>query len=821
MSKPRNINLPGLVWDSPACDPCNNGNLNVRRCDENARYMIRHPNARFVDGFLVAVFNQGETVFPKVDIIVMSQTEFKNTGLPAIHTLFRIKGINGKTPHSNEGMIVLPEIVENMNGRLQRGYPTSGKLPLIYDREMGGSDCQFTHQWKANQNCRPGRHPHPTPPRADGGWNRHCESCCPAFQYEWSCFGYKLSDTQNYEWAYTPHKRDVKDEHKTPGHVRLTIVNSKGKTKGETCTNTTDTMKFYLSTTIDAKNDWTVYLAMFQENTASSNNFDVDYRYFDENKDRPRMFRYKYDNIHFGRAAWGDWGEKTPQGHKWASEVAIDKVDNGGIFSPLGCETILPDGSIGGLQYTKNSVIISEKLPNQYQITKDRVPIYNGKYRSPYLLCYSNLVYPSLNVGIVGPPSWEQIHKNATDLLTTIRSDKRNNKGWVTELKSMGAMSDKLDKLCVVITGNSIEMWALAYIASNGVGDPEKDDNGKKFVANIGPAISGAPAYRHETFHLEDFITVNIPFEDPLITNEKGISAASAWYCYLPLEGNCEYNNNTVEKLPGDFCTPRAANDKNNENGVCVSIYNDMSPDTRDTLTDLYCNANSQSTDCQCEQRGRFKTFQDLIKTGGAGGHNSDANTACWWRPCKLANSSMFVRQEDLPKHCNATTCINATNVSNSDNISFDNYKQIATCGDQKIVPGGISTPPSTPGGGGTTPPGVSDKIGGGFDSTAMKVLAGVMVALLVIGIGLGLYFFSSGTHEDKVVVKTPLLEKGPITIKVVKPVVKPVVPKPVPKPVVNPVVNPVVEPVATKNVTIPPAGATKQTAGLPNPDQV
>jgi len=231
MSKPKNINLPGLVWDSPACNPCNNDNLNVRRCDENARYMIRHPNARFIDGFLVAVFNQSETDFPKVDIIVMSQTEFKNTGLPAIHTLFRIKGINGKTPHSKEGMIVLPEIVENMNGRLQRGYPTASRLPPIYEREMGGSKCQFTYQWEDNQNCEPGWHP--SPQRADGGWNRYCSACCVGAEYKWSCFRYKESPTRYWDWAYTPHKRDVKMEDDTPKHVRLNIVNSKDKTKEE------------------------------------------------------------------------------------------------------------------------------------------------------------------------------------------------------------------------------------------------------------------------------------------------------------------------------------------------------------------------------------------------------------------------------------------------------------------------------------------------------------------------------------------------------------------------------------------------------------
>ena len=814
----------------PACNPCNNGNTHVRRCDENARYRVRHPNAAFKDGFLVAVFRvDSNTKTTVVDIIVMTQSEFTASGLPVIHSMFRIRPTHGNNVHSTAGMALLPEIVENMNGRLHRGFTYSVKLPDAQIRHMGGSDCQFMYQWKENQNCRGGWHP--TPKRADGGWNKHCGSCCFGAKWEWSCFQHRWENRKIFDWSYTPFRRDAKGSE--ANDMKLGIVHLKDKDLKTTCATTTSTVKFTVSRTITHdKKDYTVYLSAFKEDMSEQKDISVDYKYYDYSKNRAEAYRYKYDNISFTRMLWND---KHSNG--WPAELAIEKIDGGRNFAPLGCETILPDGSIGGLQYTKNSVIVSEKLPNKYQITKDRVPIYNGKYRSPYLLCYSNLVYPSLNVGIVGKPSWTQIHKNATELLTTIRSDKRKNKGWSTELKSMGATSDKLDKLCVVITGNSTEMWALAYIASNGVGDPQKNDDGKKFVSNIGPAISGDPPYSHGTFYLEDFITVNIPFEDPLITEEQGVSAASAWYCYLPLEDDCKYNNDTVEKLAGDFCTPRAADVKNNENGVCVSIYNDMSDDTRDTITNLYCNANPKSTDCQCEQRGRFKTFQDLIKTGGAGDHDADANTACWWRPCKLANSSMFVRQVDLPTHCTATSCINAFNVSNSENISLDNYKQIATCGDKTIVPGGGTTPTPTPGGGG-----VSDNTGGGVDSTTMKVLGGVMVALLIIAIGLGLYFFSSGTRKDKVVVKSPLLEKGPITKKVVKPVVKPKpapkpvikpvakpvvkpVAKPAPKPVINPVApKPVVNPVAPKpvtNVTVPPADATKQTVGLPKPNQV
>jgi hypothetical protein len=142
-----------------------------------------------VAGFLVAVFRPVENDgIVKVDTIIMSQAQFIASGLPEIHSIFRIRLGDGQTSaQSKAGMIIIPEIVENMNGRLHRGYTYSVKLPSPSTREDGGSDCQYTNQWKDNQNCKPGWQA--SPKRGDGGWDYHCSSCCTlAFKYEWKCF---------------------------------------------------------------------------------------------------------------------------------------------------------------------------------------------------------------------------------------------------------------------------------------------------------------------------------------------------------------------------------------------------------------------------------------------------------------------------------------------------------------------------------------------------------------------------------------------------------------------------------------------------------
>ena len=200
----------------------------------------------------------------------------------------------------------------------------------------------------------------------------------------------------------------------------------------------------------------------------------------------------------------------------------------------------------------------------------------------------------------------------------------------------------------------------------------------------------------------------------------------------------------------------------------------------------------------------------------------------------------MFVGENDLPKYCTGSTCINAINVEESVDIDFSQVKQIATCNDKVInTDKGGTTPPGTiPGGGGT------GEVEGWFESTTAKVLVGVGVFLLVVIIGVVIYFLSSGTSKGKAVVKTPQ-EKLPVKVKtvapkpvvkpspkpVVKPSPKPVALKPSPKPVVKPSPKPValkpspkpvaLKPVATQNVTIPPSNTAKQAVGLPRPSQV
>ena len=276
-------------------------------------------------------------------------------------------------------------------------------------------------------------------------------------------------------------------------------------------------MKFIVTNTVTVNNrPYTLYLSGFKKDF-TSRGITEGYVHYDYSKDREKAYAYKYDNSTFTRALWGSRSHD-----KHPAEVNIEKVDGGGAFGLLGCSTVLPDRFIGGsLQYTKNSVLQSDDLPNPYEVTGGKVPIYNGKYRHPRLLAYSNLIYPALNVGIVGKITWSQIHKLALDFLKEIREDKRGNKGWASELKSMGALSSNLKNMYVVITGNNTEMWALGYLAANGVGDPETNDKGEKIVPLVGPKVSSDPKWvGHDTFHLNDFITVNVPLENEYTSPE-------------------------------------------------------------------------------------------------------------------------------------------------------------------------------------------------------------------------------------------------------------------------------------------------------------
>ena len=220
MSRPDNSWLPGFLWDGPACNACNNTNPNVKRCDEDARYKIRAPNAEGVSGFLVAVFRVAQSDgITNVDTVIMSDAQFIASGLQPIHALFRIKRRTPDTTvSSSAGMIIIPEIVEQMNGRMHRGYTRAVKMPTSYYRVAGGSACQTAAQWKDNQNCRSGWHAKPR--RGDGGWDQHCGSCCGPFNWEWSCFQHRPEGTQKWDWSYTPYKRDMKGE-----TTRLTMQN--------------------------------------------------------------------------------------------------------------------------------------------------------------------------------------------------------------------------------------------------------------------------------------------------------------------------------------------------------------------------------------------------------------------------------------------------------------------------------------------------------------------------------------------------------------------------------------------------------------------
>lgn len=385
----------------------------------------------------------------------------------------------------------------------------------------------------------------------------------------------------------------------------------------------------------------------------------------------------------------------------------------------FGTNKPLPKTNVGGLSISANGSLKTSTPPRQHQFHTGVVPYINGKPIAPIFLFYANKKKPSYNYRISGGISWDKIFINAKGYLEDLKKN-WDNHGWKNWLGERGFTSyDQMKDCYIGITGTEDEIWGFLYLVGDSMDKILTLEDGTNFTY----------LYNKDTarFVPQSKLILKDVYVVPIST--KGM-AFDEWFCWKPLFGECQRNNESIEAKETDFCTARASTDSS-VSDLCGGYFNGKPLGQRDTLVESYCIDNPLSTDCQCTARLSYKTFKDIKDSGISKG----LLDACWWRPCKILERSMLSTTIDRGAQCTADICISSIDIENS-NVDLKYINQIARCDDGDA----ITTP--------TDPDDDDDSTG-----SSSMVIAGVAISItILVGMGVGIFIFMNkqGNGREK-----------------------------------------------------------------------
>ena len=322
---------------------------------------------------------------------------------------------------------------------------------------------------------------------------------------------------------------------------------------------------------------------------------------------------------------------------------------------PMPSERLWADVFIPDKNSTSN-----ETLPSLYTVSRNCLPIHNGKVVKPYLLAYLNSDNPTRNynfepMNLSNKDSWTKIYAFLSMVQGGVELARQagNESPWYQRLRDYGLHNKPFESFYYSFVGNSKELWILLYIAGNSSSKP---------VGGLGPVKplvleSDGAHFRFTLQQTEQFL---FRFDK----NVGGVGDS----CWLPVYRDCG-------SFSKGFCTGRASGSSETR---CSIAFDNLGGSKQDSLIEEYCARNPKSTDCACYTRYDDETFNYLIDKHGKQIVTMDS---CWWKPCLSRTNKMLLTQNDNVVCDETKACFNLQWLTNASDMDLSKFTQVATCG--------------------------------------------------------------------------------------------------------------------------------------------
>lgn len=736
----KNISL----WkgDTEPCKPCVNDNFNM--CAKGRRFQIRGSTEDDKAGVIIFTVVPG-TSDQFSAIMVQDDGDKKLNTMERLFSLFHIIG----EPTKKGGVEIQPWVMSQVNGRFggANWLNTRSKHEIYYLDEKREDKCR--RESDVNSRLSTGcdniegtsgwKYWEPIKDKRDGSIGTGCGGL--AKQHLYMCWKHKIEGWKMYEWLYTsntyynnaptdvdPYKIYL---HSKPGACSL----SGGNNVMITTANKNASLVMYLHTfNKRVSKGWADLCNGPVQNSGGLINSAM-------------AFCQKYNDRNVSKVLWSPWCERD-----LLYFFDLKEYDSGVPEKPLGTLGQLPEQICDKLIWSRRAAKPVPKLPGRFEITKDHAPTLKGSFIKPVLAGYGNKHLPELNVGFQDDISWTGVQKIAQITLNKLRNG--DYKGY---LDDMGSTKKNFEHIFLSIFGTRDEVWILAYLDADQARPILEGKDGLKFLpTRVYPREGGdgSKELPPKDFRADEFITLRFDRTDAsgAVYGDK----SNRWVCWQPLiDGpHCARNNITIPEKVTDYCTARASKDSTILGQACVADYNNFGSNlsSRDSHIESYCTANKASTDCQCAARMNFPTFTTLLKSSVVVGTGRTSEPdACWWRPCKVGDVSMFIKKSDDVASCTASLCLSAIDITESTNINLDDVRQIALCEGEKLPDDlGSGSPPSTPSTPTSPPPLGSDEPGSKEGGVNFVLIIVVFIMVLVLGAG-AYFLFSRGSSSSTV----------------------------------------------------------------------